>query len=89
MHTIMIKGFGKCPYCTKRKSSAKVVLMVETGKRFKTLKEAADYLGKKDYKNIAYCCSGKTKTAYGYHWRYIDKDLKDIPNTFVQLKLFD
>ena len=63
--------------------------MVETGKRFKTLKEAADYLGKEDYKNIALCCSGKTRTAYGYHWRYIDKDSENIPNAFVQLKLFD
>ena len=67
------KGFGKCPYCCNHKSRTQMVLLVETGQEFRTLKEAALSIGKADYKNIALCCVGKTKTAYGYHWKYVDK----------------
>lgn len=68
-----IKGFGRCPKCsTKRKSRAKLVELVEKGQKFKTLKEAALSIGVKDYSNIAAACVGKIKTAYGFHWRYIE-----------------
>lgn len=42
--------------------------------RFQSAREAAKYLGKES-KNVGinYCLNGKTKTAYGYIWKY-DKD---------------
>ena len=85
-----IKGFGKCPKCSSKiKSRAQLIEQVETGKRFRTLKEAALSIGREDYKNIALCCKGKTKTAYGYHWRYVDKDSDEPANINIQLSLFD
>lgn len=38
-------------------------------KRFKTVKEACDYLGEKSTTNIHYAIQGVYKTAYGYKWR--------------------
>ena len=69
-----INGYGKCPYCSLRKTRARRVLQVETGKTFKTLKEAAKAVGKDDYRQIWMCCKGKCKTAYGYHWKYTDAE---------------
>ena len=68
-----IKGFGKCPYCSPRKTRASVVVQVETGKCFPTLKEAAISVGSEDYRQIHMCCKGKCQTAFGYHWEYRDK----------------
>lgn len=68
-----IKGFGKCPYCNSCKTRARMVLLVETGQKFKTLKEAAESIGKTDYRQIQMCCVGKCKTASGYHWKYTDE----------------
>ena len=65
-----IKGFGKCPVCSPRKTRAKCVVQIETGRRFKTLKEAALSVGKQDIRLIQMCCVGRVSTAYGYHWEY-------------------
>jgi CRISPR/Cas system-associated protein Cas10 (large subunit of type III CRISPR-Cas system) len=67
-----INGYGKCPYCSPRKTRARKVLQVETGVTFKTLKEAAKSIGKEDYRQIWMCCKGKCKTAYGFHWKYTE-----------------
>lgn len=69
-----IKGYGKCPFCSPRKTRAKVVLQIETGKTFKTLKEAALSLGKTDIRQIQMCCVGRCETAFGYHWKYVSLD---------------
>lgn len=69
-----IKGYGKCPYCSPRKTRAKNVLQVETGLRFKTLKEAAKSVGREDYRQIHMCCVGRCKTAHGFHWEYVEED---------------
>lgn len=85
-----IKGFGKCPYCSNKiKSRTQYIEQVETGKRFKTLKEAARSIGKEDYKNIHCCCTGKTKTAFGYHWRYVDENTPKTKPLYKQLSIFD
>ena len=68
-----IKGYGKCPFCSKRKTRAKRVVQVETGLRFPTLKEAAMSIGKTDIRQIQMCCTGRCKTAYGFHWEYSDE----------------
>jgi hypothetical protein len=67
-----IKGYGKCPFCTIRKTRAKKVVQIETGKCFKTLKEAALSVGKTDIRQIQMCCKGRCNTAYGFHWEYSD-----------------
>lgn len=69
-----IKGFGGCPFCSTRKTRAKYVLQVETGKVFGTLKEAANSLGSDNIKQIQMSCMGKCHTAFGYHWEYVTKD---------------
>lgn len=69
-----IKGYGECPFCSTRKTRASSVYLVEKGLYFDTLKEAAAYMGKKSITNIQVCCSGKTQTAYGYHWEYREKE---------------
>lgn len=58
-----------------RNSIGKSVLCVESGDIFATQADAAKWAaiknGVKDYAiMISNCCRGKTKTAYGYTWRY-------------------
>lgn len=65
-----INGYAKCPFCSQRKTRAKYIIQLETGKKFHTLKEAAQSLGKNDYRLIQMCCKGRCSTAYGYHWEY-------------------
>lgn len=67
-----IKGYGKCPYCSSRKTRARYVFQVETGCHFRTLKEAAKSVGTEDIRQIQMCCAGKCMTAHGYHWKYIE-----------------
>ena len=68
-----IKGYGKCPFCSPRKTRARLVLQVETGLYFRTLREAAESIGTEDIRCIQQCCVGITKTAYGYHWQYAER----------------
>ena len=68
-----LKGYGKCPYCSHRKTRAQYVLQVETGQSFKLLKDAAKAVGEEDIRKIQMCCVGKCETAYGYHWEYVDE----------------
>ena len=63
------RGCPKCAYQTREKKNSKRVLNIETGEIFENAKEAY-----KKYKgSITACCLGKTKTAAGYHWSYIDE----------------
>ena len=41
-------------------------------KTFSSMNEAGKSLGK-NYRSISACCTGRTKTAYGYKWEYADK----------------
>ena len=70
-----IKGFGKCPHCSERKTRAKKVYLVETGQYFDTLKQAARSIGQEDIRSIQACCAGRIKQAFGLHWEY--RILKD------------
>lgn len=38
---------------------------------FNSLTEAAHYLNKNRHTNISACANGKTKTAYGYKWKFV------------------
>lgn len=57
-----------------RKDKGKKVRCVETGQVFKCIGEANEYFGKTRYQsNISYCLTSKGKTAYGYHWEYVEE----------------
>ena len=59
-----------CPICYRNKRSPKV-LCVETGKVFENSQSACIELGVKYSSRIYMCCRDETKTAFGYHWKYI------------------
>ncbi len=48
----------------------KKVICIETGEIFNSMAEAQKI---KKVNNISLCCSGKYKTAGGYHWRYYEE----------------
>lgn len=54
------------------KHYAKKVYCIELDKVFHGCKEAADFIGGKTKGNISECCRGLRKSAYGYHWKYIN-----------------
>lgn len=55
----------------KTKTSNKRVICVETGEVFDSIREANVKYGF-HISNICAVCKGKQKTAYGYHWRYVN-----------------
>lgn len=57
-----------CIYCKQRK-----ILCVETGMIFSSRKDAAKWADVTP-SSIAQNLKGKTKTAAGYHWEYIDEN---------------
>ena len=50
-------------------------------KRYDSIKEAATENGFKNSSNILCCCKGKTRSAYGYVWKYADDEMKDMFNS--------
>lgn len=59
---------------TKRKISEKLskpVMCVETGVIFMNSTEASRWAGLRSGTHIRECCTGKRKTAGGYHWMYV------------------
>lgn len=50
---------------------SKPVMCVETGVMFTNAEEASRWAGLKDRTGISRCCTGKQKTAGGYHWKYV------------------
>ena len=67
---------NRCPVCYKQRRSPSV-LCVETGKQFKTGKEAAIYFNLTSPTSIYRCCRGEQKTAAGYHWQFLSKKIKN------------
>ncbi len=62
-----------CPECGKRtisESKYKPVECIETGIRYKCLKEAEAQTGI-HRSSISQCCKGRVKSAGGFHWKYI------------------
>jgi ssDNA-binding Zn-finger/Zn-ribbon topoisomerase 1 len=65
-----------CPQCGKIRTITahiKTVLCIETEEVFNGLNEAANKTGI-SASAIGNCCRGATKSAGGYHWKYIDKE---------------
>ena len=70
--------------CTKmaatqmnRDDLSKPVICVELGRTFHSINEAARFFGFSFPECISRCCKLKYKTAYGYHWQYVDKKEED------------
>lgn len=59
---------------TKRAAAAtrKPVRCIETGVIYSCAEEAVKDLGKSNKTGISNACNGKYKTAYGYHWEYVE-----------------
>lgn len=58
----------------KRYPKSRKTLCVETGRVFKSMKAAADYVGAHE-QNIQECCaSGGRRTSHGYHWEYVKEE---------------
>lgn len=53
------------------KTKSKPVLCIETNIVFPSTMEIQSKLGFKK-SNICACCNGKLKSAYGFHWKYVD-----------------
>ena len=65
-----------CPICSIEKTishSQKRVRNIETGEIFKSISDAERKYGKDGNTSISCCCRGKYKTAYGYHWEYVEE----------------
>lgn len=56
---------------TNHPKKSKKVLCIETGKIYPSTHQVERELGF-NYSTISKVCNGKYKTAYGFHWRYID-----------------
>ena len=51
------------------------ILCVEENKIFENCKEAADFLNNPKAVSSIYCClTGYKKSAYGYHWKYVEEE---------------
>ena len=67
------QGSG-CPRCGRvrtRDAAKRKVINLDTGEVFSSLSQAAESCNG-DKRNIFCCCSGITKTAYGFKWSYAD-----------------
>lgn len=62
------------------KSKMKKVLCIELNRIFDSELQAESELGI-GVARISECCSGKNKTAGGYHWQYVDKSSKESEDT--------
>lgn len=59
----------------KAKCGGKQVECVETGKVYRTMKEASKDVGVST-QSMCGCCKGRTKTSGGFHWRYVQATTK-------------
>lgn len=57
-------------YGNHLKKIRKKIICLDTGKTYKSIKEASEELSI-DNSSICACCKGKLKTAGRYHWKYI------------------
>lgn len=64
-------GHG-CPKCAGLAVDPQNVECVETGEVFSSCAEAAKAVGLSSSQSISNCCSGRSKSAKGLHFRYIE-----------------
>lgn len=51
--------------------NAKELMCVETGKKYRCVREVLEEYNFKSESSIHACCNGKRKSAYGLHWQYV------------------
>ena len=53
--------------------NSKKIICIESGRVFDCISDALEFMGK-DRRNsaIGECLKGRTRTAYGYHWEYVE-----------------
>jgi hypothetical protein len=56
---------------TNHPKRSKPVICIETGVVYPSIHQVERQLGF-SHSNISYACNGKLKTAYSFHWRYIE-----------------
>ena len=61
----------ECPFCAK--NHKRMIVNLDTGDVFNSAKEAAVFCGLRNSDNVSACCRGESKTAGGYHWKYVEK----------------
>ena len=62
----------KCANTIRAKNQQKKVRNIETGEVFDSIKDAELKYSGKVGTNICQCLKGVHKTAYGYHWEYVE-----------------
>ena len=65
--------FGKHHSVEFKRKRGKKVVNLDTNEVFYTTVEAAEYYKIKYKKAVSDCCAGKSKTAGGFHWKYLDE----------------
>ena len=63
----------------KNSTCKKAVKCIETGEVYESIKEAGRVSGI-DWNNISQCCRGVRDTAKGFHWEYVDDELRKNAN---------
>lgn len=65
--------YGRIGKNNPKYGKGKKIQCIETGQIFDCIADASEYITNDRKKtSIGNCCKGKTKTAYGYHWKYIN-----------------
>lgn len=85
----VIRGVEYCTPSENMKHAAKLgltktrhIAMVDgsTGNdimQFHSIEDAQRYFGREKGTNIENCLNGRSKTAYGYKWRYVNEKIPD------------
>ena len=66
----------KCPNCSRKhavRKNKKKIINFETGEVFDSIMDAERKYSTGKNTCISACCRGKTKTAYGYTWKYYEE----------------
>lgn len=50
------------------------ILCVETNKIYESAEKACKDINRNSSSKITMCCNGKRKSAYGYHWEYVEEE---------------
>ena len=77
-----LKNKNKNKNKNKIDKRVKPVLCIETGVVYESIKKASAETGIK-YGGIAKVCNGKQEVAGGYHWEFVDEELKNKTSKFI------
>lgn len=67
-------GHRNCPSCARKRQALaqrKAVMNIDTGETYSCCREASEATGIPEA-SIRTCCSGKSRSAFGSHWKYVN-----------------